>query len=132
MSCDHSIPKRICLNLFYYFMILFECNNVVILNLIIFGINYNQYVDSHKSHNITWGYQLSVVIHHSQSVTSNHEECTKEYSLSFYLTFGVREYSLVFTISSSCNRRSGGASKAKQHTVQCNRIYPRQHYGSFQ
>jgi hypothetical protein len=29
------------LNIFYYFMIIFQCNNVVILNLIIFYLNYN-------------------------------------------------------------------------------------------
>jgi hypothetical protein len=32
------------LNLFYCFMILFQCNNVVILSLIIFRLNCNQHV----------------------------------------------------------------------------------------
>jgi hypothetical protein len=36
MSCDHLLPERIYLSLFYYSMILFKCNNVVILSLIIF------------------------------------------------------------------------------------------------
>jgi hypothetical protein len=40
------LAKRIYLNLFYYFMILFQCNNVVILSLIIFLLNYNQHVNS--------------------------------------------------------------------------------------
>jgi hypothetical protein len=42
MRCDHSLG--IYLNLFYCFMILFQCNDVVILNLIIFYLNYNQHV----------------------------------------------------------------------------------------
>jgi hypothetical protein len=36
--------EMIYLNLFYYFMILFQCNNVVILSLIIFCLNYNQHI----------------------------------------------------------------------------------------
>jgi hypothetical protein len=46
-------------------MILFECNNVVHLNFIIFSLNFYQDVNSHKyikdilkSHIITRGYQL--------------------------------------------------------------------------
>jgi hypothetical protein len=52
------------LNLFYYFMVLFECNDVVILSLIIF-FNCNQRVNSYgliqdilKSHSIARDYQL--------------------------------------------------------------------------
>jgi hypothetical protein len=36
MSCDHSLSQKDMLNLFYCFMILFECNNVVFLSLILF------------------------------------------------------------------------------------------------
>jgi hypothetical protein len=32
------------LNLFYYFMILFQYNNIIILSLIIFLLNYNQHI----------------------------------------------------------------------------------------
>jgi hypothetical protein len=49
-------------------MILFECINVVILNLIIFYLNCNQHVNSHrqiqvilKSCSITWSYQLVLI-----------------------------------------------------------------------
>jgi hypothetical protein len=46
MSCDHSLGRseRIYLNLFYCFMILFQCNSVIILSLIIFCLNCNQHV----------------------------------------------------------------------------------------
>jgi hypothetical protein len=46
-------------------MVLFECNNIAILSLIIIYLNYNEYVNSHKYmsdilkyRNIAWGYQL--------------------------------------------------------------------------
>jgi hypothetical protein len=39
ISCDHLCAERIYLSLFYYFIILFEYNNVVILSLIIFYLN---------------------------------------------------------------------------------------------
>jgi hypothetical protein len=52
------------LNLFYYSMVLFECNDVVILSLIIF-FNCNQHVNSYgliqdilKSHSTVRDYQL--------------------------------------------------------------------------
>jgi hypothetical protein len=38
--------KRIYLNLIYWFMILFQCNNVFILSLIFFCLNCNQRVNS--------------------------------------------------------------------------------------
>jgi hypothetical protein len=31
--------KRIYISLFYYFMILFECDNIIILSLVIFYLN---------------------------------------------------------------------------------------------
>jgi hypothetical protein len=48
INCDYSLDRRIYLNLLYYFMIRFEYNNVIILNLIIFYLNYNQYINLHK------------------------------------------------------------------------------------
>jgi hypothetical protein len=36
MSCDYSLGQKIYLNLFNYFMILFKCNSIIILSLIIF------------------------------------------------------------------------------------------------
>jgi hypothetical protein len=39
-----SLSEMIYLNLFYYFMILFQCNNIIILSLIIFLLNYNQHI----------------------------------------------------------------------------------------
>jgi hypothetical protein len=44
MSCDHSLTKMIHLNLFYCFMILFQCNIIIILSLIIFYLNCNEHV----------------------------------------------------------------------------------------
>jgi hypothetical protein len=39
MSCDHYLGQKIYLSLFYCFMIIFKCNNIIILNLIIFYLN---------------------------------------------------------------------------------------------
>jgi hypothetical protein len=39
-----SLSEMIYLNLFYYFMILFQYNNIIILSLIIFLLNYNQHI----------------------------------------------------------------------------------------
>jgi hypothetical protein len=46
------------LNLFYCFMIICESYNIIILNLIIFYLNYNQYTNSHK-YNIFWNSTVS-------------------------------------------------------------------------
>jgi hypothetical protein len=44
MNRDHFLDQKIYLNLFYCFMILFQYNNIVILSLNIFCLNYNQHV----------------------------------------------------------------------------------------
>jgi hypothetical protein len=48
MSCDHSLGQKDMLKFILLFMILFECNNIIILSLYIFYLNYNQYVNSHR------------------------------------------------------------------------------------
>jgi hypothetical protein len=65
MSCDHSLGRKVILKFILLFHDLFECNNVIILSLIIFCLNYNRHVNSHryiqcilKSYSITHGYQL--------------------------------------------------------------------------
>jgi hypothetical protein len=46
MSCDHSLSRNDILKFIYCFMVLFLCNNIVILSLIIFYLNCNHHANS--------------------------------------------------------------------------------------
>jgi hypothetical protein len=48
MSRDHYLDRKDILKFIFYFIILLECNNVIILCLIVFCLNWNQYVNSHR------------------------------------------------------------------------------------
>jgi hypothetical protein len=51
------------LNLFYCFMILFQCNNIIILSLIIVYLNYNQHVIDTKHFKIPQHHMgLSIIL----------------------------------------------------------------------
>jgi hypothetical protein len=48
MSCDYSLCPKDILKFILLFHNIFECNNFVILSLIIFYLNWNQHVNSHR------------------------------------------------------------------------------------
>jgi hypothetical protein len=50
--------EMIYLSLFYCPMILFECNNIIILSLIIFYLNWNQYLNSQR-YKVFWNLAAS-------------------------------------------------------------------------
>jgi hypothetical protein len=44
ISCDHSLGQKDILKFILFFMIIFQCNIIIILSFIIFYMNYNEHI----------------------------------------------------------------------------------------